>query len=730
MTIENDRRGGPGPLRPGSYAGRVTGEGTAEPAPGDPPGVIGRVVRPELGRLAELSALVGFAVVAPVLGSFGESTETFVAVGARPSDIVSFALVVAFVPLLVLGLLVTATRAFGDGVRGVVQHGMAGLLAGVVAVTLVRQLSVGTALQFLAAVAVGAAAVLVHRRWRPARLFLRYASPAPVFFLLIFLFASPVSGLVNPADVEVDQTGSGGSAPVVMIVLDELPTLSLVAGGSIDRELFPNLARLGDQSTWYRDNTTVGSRTAIALPAIVTGRYPGTGAEVPAVLDNFPDNIITLMAKTHEVHATEWSTQFCPTSLCPPGPVDLTDEAQALLRKGADQRSAALPALVDEARSLWWQQAWPGASDESSTYEVAGARGPGEAARPGLEFLSGLRKPSGDRPTFDYLHAPLPHQPWTLLPSGNTYDAPHPAVGAEFTAWADDDQGAQFAKAAQVRNRLQLQWTDRLVGGIIDRLQELGRWDESVVVLTADHGISFTKGTPLRSLVAGDQTAISWTPLLVKAPGQQTGSVDDTNAMTVDVLPTIAELAGIEVPWEIDGRSLISDPRRDEKKVSETKDTDEFTTQVAANRVEIDADGLGAIKAARPTVDDGDPVRVWRAGRHGDLLGRRVEDVGVCTGGRAPTGSYRPPPTWDDYTRGTLPAGAPVPIWHEGTVDRDTPIDIAAVVEDTVVAWSPSRLADGANRFGLLLTEPLIEGAASAPTIYQVDGDCLRPLDT
>ena len=45
-------------------------------------------------------------------------------------------------------------------------------------------------------------------------------------------------------------------------------------------------------------------------------------------------------------------------------------------------------------------------------------------------------------------------------------------------------------------------------------------------------------------------------PLFVKAPGQDDGAVSDVPAHTTDVLPTIADLLGIDLPWAVDGLAL------------------------------------------------------------------------------------------------------------------------------------------------------------------------------
>src|SRR5690606_24984891 len=58
----------------------------------------------------------------------------------------------------------------------------------------------------------------------------------------------------------------------------------------------------------------------------------------------------------------------------------------------------------------------------------------------------------------------------------------------------------------------------------------------------------------------GRVAEIAYVPLLVKAPGQTTGSVDDRNVQGVDLLPTLADLVGVEIPWEVDGRPACELP--------------------------------------------------------------------------------------------------------------------------------------------------------------------------
>lgn len=100
----------------------------------------------------------------------------------------------------------------------------------------------------------------------------------------------------------------------------------------------------------------------------------------------------------------------------------------------------------------------------------------------------------------------------------------------------------------------------------MQELKDQGIYDDALIVLTADHGISFQANGPIRGLegqvltpeIAAD---VPWVPLFIKEPGQTQGDVSDANVLTTDVLPTIADVLDIDIPFEVDGRSALGAPR-------------------------------------------------------------------------------------------------------------------------------------------------------------------------
>ena len=107
---------------------------------------------------------------------------------------------------------------------------------------------------------------------------------------------------------------------------------------------------------------------------------------------------------------------------------------------------------------------------------------------------------------------------------------------------------------------LQVGFVDRLVGTLVERLRETGIYDSSLVVITADHGASFRPGDSRRTVTPANHADIMPVPLFIKYPHQQQGGIDDRNAQTIDILPTIAQVLKVKTGWKFDGRSLLLTP--------------------------------------------------------------------------------------------------------------------------------------------------------------------------
>src|SRR6185436_8194018 len=138
----------------------------------------------------------------------------------------------------------------------------------------------------------------------------------------------------------------------------------------------------------------------------------------------------------------------------------------------------------------------------------------------GFERAIGALERRGSRPPLVFLHSTLPHMPWRYLPDGRRY----PIKGKEYPGLASKGTwtGPQWqADQGFQRHVLQTQYVDRLLGRLLDALHGRDVFDNAVIVVTADHGASFTTGQPRRPANAANVGAIAPVPFFVKLPGQR-----------------------------------------------------------------------------------------------------------------------------------------------------------------------------------------------------------------
>jgi hypothetical protein len=518
-------------------------------------------------RGAQLFAASGFALAQPLFDILGKNAEFFAVRGSTPGDIVLFALAVTFVPALVLLAFELAIAVVNPAAARVLHLLFLGFLGAVFGVQALKRSGIsGTESLITGAVVIGLAVALAAWRLRPARSFLTLLSAAPVVFLALFLFDTPVQKLVfESGGARAAAIQTKATTPIVFLLFDEFPVIDLQdASGAIDAKRFPNFARLAASSTWFRNTTTLSASTTVAVPVILTGQRPRKGA-LPIYRDH-PDNLFTLLGSRYRMNVTESQTRLCPQRLCKRKNGDTGSRLSSLY---SDVRTVYLhllapPALEDELPVI--DESWGNFGSGSTAGTVTtGGGGPPKVDLKTFylsrvhdfnRFVASFRKPDGGRPTLYYLHVLLPHAPWLYFPDGKVRAvAKTNAPGRTGERWFNE----QLAEQAWQRHLLQLGFTDRLLGKFLGRLHRTGLWGKALVLVTADHGISYRGGDLRRRPTKTNLAELAFTPLFVKLPGQEQGRVvDDRHVLTLDILPTIADVLGIKIPWKTDGSSALT----------------------------------------------------------------------------------------------------------------------------------------------------------------------------
>lgn len=100
---------------------------------------------------------------------------------------------------------------------------------------------------------------------------------------------------------------------------------------------------------------------------------------------------------------------------------------------------------------------------------------------------------------------------------------------------------------------------DAQVGRLIDYLKETGAYDNTMIVITSDHGENLGDHWAFAKYTYFDQTF--HVPLIVRDPSQAAnksrGSIVEAPTESVDIMPTILDAIGLDVPAQCDGRSLL-----------------------------------------------------------------------------------------------------------------------------------------------------------------------------
>lgn len=154
---------------------------------------------------------------------------------------------------------------------------------------------------------------------------------------------------------------------------------------------------------------------------------------------------------------------------------------------------------------------------------------------------------SGDNPFFLWVGFVDPHRPYKDKVNG----APEEHAPEEVTVppYLVDDEMTRKDLAAYYD---EIHRMDKNIGEILGELEEQGKLKNTVVFFISDNGFPFPrgKGTLYDS---GIQT-----PLIVKWPGKiKKGQMYDGLTSTIDLAPTFLDMAGLEIPSDFYGESLL-----------------------------------------------------------------------------------------------------------------------------------------------------------------------------
>ncbi|MCP4602482.1 MAG: sulfatase-like hydrolase/transferase [Proteobacteria bacterium] len=107
----------------------------------------------------------------------------------------------------------------------------------------------------------------------------------------------------------------------------------------------------------------------------------------------------------------------------------------------------------------------------------------------------------------------------------------------------------------QLHNNRHIGFIDSYIGKVCDELKKKGRYDRTVLLLTADHGVQYREhGSKTYGHSLFNEEIL--VPHILRIPGLK-GRYLDTNINSLDVLPSLIDLFGIETEVLVEGKSYL-----------------------------------------------------------------------------------------------------------------------------------------------------------------------------
>ena len=173
-----------------------------------------------------------------------------------------------------------------------------------------------------------------------------------------------------------------------------------------------------------------------------------------------------------------------------------------------------------------------------------------------------LRK-GHSRPFFLFLHTYQVHAPYDPLPDYDIYsDKSYRGITYGYVKYAhygkiEDKFGLEDYLYLIDKYDGEIFYADHFLGKLFKKLKQLGLYNNSIIILTSDHGENFLDHKA-HGVGHGElYDEIVKVPLIIKAPMFPTNKIVEAQVESIDIVPTVLELLDISIPVRVDGESLV-----------------------------------------------------------------------------------------------------------------------------------------------------------------------------
>lgn len=406
------------------------------------------------------------------------------------------------------------------------------------------------------------------------REFLKLSGLLSVHTLLPTYFLKPGA----PAEVNSNKDN------VLLIVFDawSASNTSLFGYG---RKTTPYLERLAEKAVVYHNHFAGGNFTTPGTASLLTGAHPWSHRAFilnTTVREDFAhQNIFQVftgynrIAYTHNPITDTLLTQFMPDidAYLPMHHLYLEKDflIDVLFAKDRDAAAVSVNRALKQkedgfAYSLYLSRLYEnylkGVSEKRSELNAAFPRG--VPNYDGLSYftleegINGVLESIGDptQPFLGYYHFLPPHNPYkTRVDFFNRFVKDgHSPVGKEDHLFAKETNAENIDYKRRLYDEFIL-YVDSEFARLYAQMESSGLLDDTWLILTSDHGEMFERGI-LGHMTPSLHQPVIHVPLVIFPPGQQTRVDIDAATSAVDLLPTLCQVTGQQIPVWAEGKVL------------------------------------------------------------------------------------------------------------------------------------------------------------------------------
>ena len=350
--------------------------------------------------------------------------------------------------------------------------------------------------------------------------------------------------------------------PNIVLITTDQHRADHTSGYGFPLDTMPFLDELGSQGHRFHRAYTTYPACVPARTSILTGRFP---ISTRVRQNSTPEEVVRDQDILEVLGGAGYSLLFAGK------PHMYRNEASDWDRYDApyfhDSGPQPPPTDADARFEQWLKDLAHRVSDEPTPFEL-------ERQYCYRSTSSAIRfvEEAGDNPFFCWLSYPEPHNPYQApdpyysmfspdeVPDRTSGPADALAKGGSYR-WLRElieekrpgyDENWRRYRAVYCG---MLRMLDDQVRRLVDELKRLGHWENTILIFTTDHG-DYVAEYGLQRKGAGMSEALMRIPMVVTGPGVQPRDDRVNFCSLADLLPTICEAVGADIPLGVQGRSL------------------------------------------------------------------------------------------------------------------------------------------------------------------------------